>query len=185
MMAAFLINSLSCSHTLLKITIKSGFLQSTISIKKKDLVLRNMVCEKNKPINKAINPEARVKPIIATHPHIPNNKLEIKEITITLALQAINGAIKIEITRSLVELALRANIIAGTLQPNPVRMFTTLRPLIPNFSNIWSSNTDTRDKIPTWLIMFTKINKITMTGINDSTAKKPFRTPSINNPPNH
>jgi hypothetical protein len=95
------------------------------------------------------------------------------------------GAISIEITRSFLELALRASIMAGTLHPKPVNKLTMLLPLIPNRSKVWSNNTDTLDKIPTWLMMFTKINKIIMTGINDKTAKKPFKIPSVTIPATH
>jgi hypothetical protein len=150
MTAAFLINSFNCNQTLLAMTTTSGFLQPTISIKKNDLVLRNIVLEKIKPIISATNPEETVNKIMAVHPHVsPNRRLDTKAITITLALQAINGAIKMEMILSFVELALRANIIAGTLQPNPVNRFTTLLPLMPNLSNIWSNKTDTLDNMPT------------------------------------
>jgi hypothetical protein len=136
--------------------------------------------EKNNPINKAINPEQMVNTTMAIQPNCPKMILHTKAITITLALQATNGAISMEIIFSFLELVLRAIIMAGTLQPNPVNKLTILRPLIPNFSNVLSNRTDTLDKIPTWLIIFTKKNKITITGTNDKTAKKPFKIPSTN-----
>jgi hypothetical protein len=73
---AFLINSFSCCHTLLKITTKSGFLQVTISTKKNDLARRNKICENINPMNRATKPEAIVRVIVVTHPHAPNKKLE-------------------------------------------------------------------------------------------------------------
>jgi hypothetical protein len=147
--AAFFTNSFSCNQTLLVITTKSGLRQSTISIIKNDFDFLNIVLENINPINRAIKPDEMVKRIIATHPHVPNKRFDTKAITITRALQATNGAIKMEMIRSFLELELRANIIAGTLQPNPVNKFTMLLPLIPNLSNTWSNNTDTRERIPT------------------------------------
>jgi hypothetical protein len=149
MMAAFLINSVNCNHTLLKITTKSGFRQLTISTIKNDLTVRNIVFEKNNPINKAINPDESVRIIIEAHPHWPKIKLLTKANTITLALHATNGLIKMETIFSFLVFVLLAIIIAGTLHPKPVSKLTILRPLIPNFSNILSNNTDTLDKIPT------------------------------------
>jgi hypothetical protein len=92
---------------------------------------------------------------------------------------------RMEMILSFLELALRANIIAGTLHPNPVNKFTMLLPLIPNLSNNWSNNTETLDRIPTWLIIFTSTKRITITGIKDKTIKKPFNIPSVNKFPIH
>jgi hypothetical protein len=75
-LAAFLINCFSSSQTVLKITTKSGLRQSTISIRKNDLVLRNIVWENTSPINRAIKPEAIVNIIIEHQPHTPNNRLD-------------------------------------------------------------------------------------------------------------
>jgi hypothetical protein len=147
--AAFLINSFSCNQTVLIITIKSGFLQLTISTRKNDFTLRNIVFEKNNPINRATNPDINVKIIIDAHPHCPKIMLLTNANTITFALQAINGVIRMETIFSFRVFVLLAIIIAGTLQPNPVNKLTILRPLIPNLSNVRSNNTDTLDKTPT------------------------------------
>jgi hypothetical protein len=69
-------NCFSSNQTIFVITTKSGLRQSTISIKKNDLVLRNNVLENTSPINRAINPEPIMKRIIVIHPKLPNKKLE-------------------------------------------------------------------------------------------------------------
>jgi hypothetical protein len=184
-MPAFLINSFSCNQTLFIITTKSGFLQLTISTKKNDFCCLNRIFEKNKPIHNAIKPETKTNTIIIAQPQVAEIKLQTKINTITLALQAMNGVIRIATIRSLAELLLRLIITAGTLQPKPVSNPTTLRPLIPNLANAWSNNTEAREIMPTWLMILTKTNKIKMTGMKDRTAKNPWITPSKKKLPIH
>jgi hypothetical protein len=137
-----------------------------------------MVLEKIKPTNKAKIPLAMVNKIIAIQPNwLVNIALQTKLKTITRALQAIKGAMIIETMRSLRDDELRAIIMDGTLHPKPVNKFTTLRPLIPNRSNVPSNNTEIRDNTPICWIKLTQINRMTMTGIKVITVKKPLNSP--------
>jgi hypothetical protein len=166
---------------ILEITIKSGIRHFTISIIKNDLVLRNIVFDSNRPNIKTIKPLNTMKAIKPIQPHCtPKIALLTKLNTMALALQIAIGVINIDINLSFLELEFLANIIAGTVQPKPVNKVTTLLPLIPNFSNISSSNTETRDNTPTCCIKLTHKNKMINTGTKVKTVKNPVSNPSVN-----
>ena len=79
-MMIFLTKLFISSHTFLKITTKSGFLQSTISIMKNDFCFLNIVFEKIKPIVRAIIALNNINPIMPIHPKVaPIIRLQINE----------------------------------------------------------------------------------------------------------
>jgi hypothetical protein len=184
--AASFQNFLTCTQIILAMTAKSGARHFTISTKKKDLLLRNIVLDKNNPNSKVTAPLRTIKVIIPNHPKVfPKIALATKLKTIARALQIVIGVISIEINLSFLELELLAIITAGTLHPNPVNRLTTLLPLIPNRSSTSSSNTDTLDKTPVCCIKLTQKNKMIKTGIKVMTIKNPDNKPLLNILANH
>ena len=147
--AALIIKLLICRPTLLKITKKSGFLQSTTSTKKNDLDFLNIVLENVKPIVKAIMPLMNNKNATYIQPNeMPNIIVQTVDKTIVLELHEINGATTNEIICSFFELVLLVIIIDVTLHPNPVSKLTTLLPLSPNLLSARSRRIEILDITP-------------------------------------
>ena len=71
---------------------------------------------------------------------------------------------------------------AGTVQPNPIKSGTMLRPESPIFRSSLSMKNATRAIYPLSSIIERKKNKVTMIGKNDRTDPTPVKIPSMISP---
>ena len=96
-----------------------------------------------------------------------------------LALQLINGVSSTVMRRSRSLVSVRVAMTAGTVQPKPMSIGTTLFPERPIRRRSLSITNATRAIYPVSSSMERKKNSTTMTGRNSTTFPTPPNSPSI------